>query len=123
MADATRAEIAARAGFRCEDDGLTFHVEHIVARKHGGGHDLWYLAFACQFCNLHKGANLSGIDPSSGATVELFHPRRDAWIDHFYVENFRIVGISSKGRATIRVLAMNDPERICLREILGWSPS
>jgi hypothetical protein len=129
MADARRGAIAARAGFRYEycrlreaDDGLAFHVEHIVARKHGGGDDLENLALACQFCNLHKGPNLSGIDPSSGATVELFHPRRDAWDSHFSVENFRLLGLTAKGRATIRVLAMNDPERIRLREILDWSP-
>jgi hypothetical protein len=130
MADARRSTVAARAGFRCEycrlreeEDGLAFHVEHIIAQKHGGNDDLDNLAFACQFCNLHKGPNLSGIDPGSGATVELFHPRGDTWDDHFSAENYRLIGTTPQGRATTRVLAMNDPERIRLREILGWSPS
>jgi hypothetical protein len=129
MADARHAVIAGRAGFRCEycrlreaDDGLGFHIEHIVARKHGGSDDLENLALACQFCNLHKGPNLSGIDPSSGTIVELFHPRQDTWHNHFSVKNFQIVGATARGRASIRVLAMNDPERIRLREILDWSP-
>jgi hypothetical protein len=56
MVDATRAAVAAWASYVCEycrlheaDDGFSFHVEHIVARKHGGTDDLDNLAFACQF--------------------------------------------------------------------------
>jgi len=126
MHETTRAAVAARAGQRCEycqlheaDDGLAFHVEHIVPHKHGGSDDLANLAFACQFCNLHKGPNLSGIDPVTGVTAELFHPRNDGWSDHFAIEQFQFVGLTAKRRATIRVLAMNDPERVRLRSILG----
>ena len=39
------------------------HVEHIVPRMHGGSDDLENLALACIDCNLHKGSNLTGIDP------------------------------------------------------------
>jgi hypothetical protein len=126
MDDATRVAVATRAAHRCEycrlheaDDGFSFHVEHIVARKHGGADDLDNLAFACQFCNLHKGTNLSGIDPDAGAIVELFHPRNDQWGDHFAIQDFHFIGLTPKGRATIRVLAMNDPERVRLRAILA----
>ena len=56
---------------------FTYHVEHIIARRHGGGDNSENLAFACYHCNLHKGPNLSGIDQESGALVRLFNPRED----------------------------------------------
>jgi hypothetical protein len=37
---------------------------------------------AAYHCNLHKGPNLSGIDPDTGTVAPLFHPRRDTWDDH-----------------------------------------
>ncbi len=55
---------------------LSFHVEHIVARQHGGTDDLANLALACGQCNLHKGPNVTAIDPWGGdAPVALFNPR------------------------------------------------
>jgi hypothetical protein len=56
-----------------------FHVEHIIARKHGGLDGDDNLAWACIFCNLYKGPNLSSFDPDSGELTRLFHPRRDRW--------------------------------------------
>jgi 5-methylcytosine-specific restriction endonuclease McrA len=84
MDAATRELVRARAGRRCEYCGihededlvLPFHVEHIRPRKHGGDDDLANLAFACNFCNLHNGPNLSGIDPDSESIVTLFHSRQ-----------------------------------------------
>src|SRR3972149_2352456 len=109
MDDSIRSAVAARAGYCCEscrlheeDDVYSFHVEHIIALKHGGSDDLGNLAYACQQCNLHKGSNLSGIDPGTGAAVELFHPRRDSWPDHFTLDGLRFVGLTPAGRATIR---------------------
>jgi len=60
-----------------------FHVEHIVARQHGGSDDPDNLALACDRCNLHKGPNLSSIDPQGGEMVPLFHPRRHVGEEHF----------------------------------------
>ncbi|MCI0334864.1 MAG: HNH endonuclease [Planctomycetes bacterium] len=129
MDSATRTTVADRAGYACEycrlhedDDVYTYHVEHIIAIKHGGSDELDNLAFACQFCNLHKGPNLAGIDPETNAVVELFHPRLDRWTDHFELNGHQFVGRTAKGRATIRVLAMNDPDRVRLRQILGVPP-
>jgi 5-methylcytosine-specific restriction endonuclease McrA len=121
-----REAVAGRAGRTCEycrireqDDAYSFHVEHIIAIKHGGATELDNLAYACQHCNLHKGPNLSGIDPDSGQVVTLFHPRRDSWADHFALGEFRVVGLTPTGRATVRVLAMNDPDRAQLRAVAG----
>ena len=123
----TRSLVSGRASHRCEycrlhedDDAYTFHVEHIIAKKHGGGDALENLAFACNQCNLHKGPNLSGIDPDSGSPVELFHPRRDRWTEHFSIQGAHIVGLTARGRATVRVLNMNDPDRIRVRAELGF---
>jgi hypothetical protein len=51
--------------------------------------------------------------------VTLYHPRRESWEDHFALEEFRLVGLTPTGRATVRVLAMNDPDRVQLRAIAG----
>jgi hypothetical protein len=125
--DETQREIVAlRAGRACEycrireaDDAYSFHVEHIIALKHGGSSQIDNLAFACQHCNLHKGPNLSGIDPISGEVVTLYHPRRDSWGAHFAFDEFRLVGLTPTGRATVRVLAMNDGDRVQLRQLVA----
>jgi len=91
MDERLRQTVRERAGYRCEycclpQDAKPFfayHVEHIVARQHGGGDDSGNLALACYHCNAHKGPNLSGLDPESGALVRLFHPRQDQWDEHF----------------------------------------
>src|SRR6185437_12317497 len=85
-----QAEVRRRASNRCEYCGLPqaafrrpFHIEHIIAKQHGGQTQQGNLALDCWYCNLKKGPNLTGIDPDSGMVVELFHPRNDRWSDHF----------------------------------------
>jgi 5-methylcytosine-specific restriction endonuclease McrA len=91
--DATKREfVRSRAGGRCEyfrrqeHSDLRHHIEHIIARQHGGCDDAENLALACHRCNLHKGTNLTGLDPQTGELTPLFHPRRDQWQDHFAFE-------------------------------------
>jgi len=127
MDEATRILVRKRAGYRCEycrlheaDDAYTFHVEHIIARKHGGLDDESNLALACQQCNLHKGSNLSGVDPRSGEIVELFHPRQKIWSEDFLLREYRMVGLTPCGRTTVSVLNMNDLDRVNLREELQF---
>lgn len=62
-----------------------------------------------------QGTKLSGIDPESGDTVKLFHPRQNEWDDHFNFDGINIVGLTPCGRATVRVLNMNDDDRLELR--------
>jgi hypothetical protein len=90
-------------------------IEHIVAKQHGGRDRRDNLALACHRRNLQKGPNLSGIDPVSGETVALFHPRRDRWIEHFRFNGINIEGLTPIGRASVQVLAMNDERRLDLR--------
>ena len=67
-------------------------------------------------CNAHKGPNLSGLDPESGALVRLFHPRQDQWDEHFERNGVLIVGRTAVGRATVGLLKMNAADRRRLRE-------
>jgi hypothetical protein len=125
MDAATRELVRQRAGFRCEYcrlhqsySDLAHHVEHVVARQHGGSDDPDNLALACHRCNLHKGPNLSGVDPRSGSVVPLFQPRQERWSDHFGFDGEWIFGTTATGRATIHVLSMNDPRRRQLRNAI-----
>jgi hypothetical protein len=99
------------------DSFFRFHIEHVMPRKHGGASTETNLALACHACNLHKGPNLSGIDPDTGSVVLLFNPRIQKWDDHFVEQGAHIVGITSQGRATVRVLVMNDLARLRLRTV------
>ena len=93
----------------------SFHVEHIVARQHGGSDDLDNLALSCRRCNLYKGPNLSALDPETGHHTVLFNPRLDRWPDHFTHAEGVIVGRTPVGRATVALLRMNDEPRSDLR--------
>ncbi len=105
-----------RASGRCEYCQLpasaymySFHVDHIVARQHGGASSLENLALACMHCNRRKGPNLAGMDPDTSEIAHLFHPRRDRWSDHFKWNGPDLIGKTKIGRATIHALAINDP--------------
>lgn len=125
MDAATRDFVRRRADNRCEycllrqeHNPLTHHIEHIVAKQHGGHDSVGNLALACHRCNLRKGPNLTGVDPVSGELVPLFHPRRDQWAEHFLFQGVRIEGLTPVGRATVDVLAMNAARRLELRSEL-----
>lgn len=118
-----RRLVRARAGHRCEychieqahESFLSFHIEHVVARQHGGATSEANLALSCHHCNLHKGPNLSGIDNTTQQLTALFHPRLDRWDDHFELNEGFVAGLTPTGRATIAVLAMNAPARVQIR--------
>ena len=128
MDASTRAIVRSRAKDRCEycqrsqvDSPLIpLHIEHAIPRKHGGTDDEDNLALACPECNLHKGTDLTGIDPDSGAVTPLFHPRRNGWEEHFTWSGLRIVGVSAIGRTTVRVLQLNSAARLRVR-LATWS--
>lgn len=101
-----------------EFDDLPFEIDHIIARKHGGATSGDNLALACFSCNNHKGPNIAGIDPRTGRIVRLYHPRRHRWQRHFRWDGPRLAGLTSIGRGTVEVLAMNLPHRVDLRAAL-----
>jgi hypothetical protein len=121
-----RQFVCARAAGRCEYCRVPelrprvqrFHVEHIIARNHGGTDATANLAWACQRCNELKGPNLGSVDPDSREKVWLFHPREHRWDDHFEFQGLRIVGRTPTGRTTAWLLDFNAEERLMWRRYL-----
>jgi hypothetical protein len=94
---------------------VTFHVEHVVPRQHGGQDDVANLALACPHCNRFKGPNLTSVDPATNQIVSLDNPRIQSWNEHFELTGVQIVGLTPHGRATVRLLRMNGEERMQVR--------
>ena len=120
-----RLAVRQRARERCEycliheEDFLFAHEpHHIIAVQHGGSTAEENLALACADCNRRKGPNLSSVDPDSNAVVQLFHPRRDRWAEHFALDGARILGLTPMGRATVFLLQLNSEERVRVRHRL-----
>jgi hypothetical protein len=126
MQQSLRQLVRERADYRCEYCHLpdfaasasTFHVEHVVAKQHGGCDGTENRAWSCHRCNLSKGPNLSGKDPVTDNVVRLFNPRRQSWKRHFEWHGAVLVGRTQIARATIAVLDINDPQRVELRQTL-----
>jgi hypothetical protein len=124
MDAALRALVWKRAKGRCEycrvhqDDAdfLTFHVEHIWAVQHKGLDSPRNLCLACSECNWSKGPNLSGL--LKGEVVPLFNPRRQRWGRHFRWKGPILIGKTRSGKVTVKVLNINDPARVMLRQNL-----
>lgn len=117
-----RREVVARADRRCEYCRLSqaaqeaaFHVDHIHPMAEGGETVLENLALACVSCSLRKGARLRVLDPKTRREVRLFHPRADAWTDHFSWKGNQIQGRTASGRATIALLKLNRPLALAIR--------
>ena|SRR5438105_2325101 len=121
-----RQFVRERDGCRCEYCRLpdfaapasTFHLEHVVAKQHGGADNSGNRCWSCHRCNLHKGPNLSGRDPLTDNVVRLFDPRRQSWSRHFKWIGAVLIGRTQTGRATVAVLDINDPQRVELRQAL-----
>ena len=126
MKRSVRTNVRRRAGTRCEycqlhesdQPLLSFHIEHIVPKKHHGTDDPDNLAWSCLECNAAKSSNLSGRDFVTGRVVVLFNPRRQRWSRHFAWDGPRLVGLTSCGRVTVDVLNINARHRRELRELL-----
>ncbi len=127
------ALVRQRAGFACEYCRMPqslyearFPIDHIIAQQHGGPTAPENLALSCYRCNTSKGPNISGIDPVTGRIVRLYHPRRDAWSEHFEWQGAILIGHTPRARATIAVLAINHPDYLAVRRSLmleGLFPS
>ena len=118
---ALRRVVRERAGNRCEYCGLsqdelpliTFHIDHVISRQHGGGDDSDNLCESCHWCNFNKGPNLATV--VDGDLVPLFNPRTQLWDEHFALRGDLNVGLTPTGRGTVRLLDMNDNDRQQIR--------
>jgi len=122
---AIRQFVVVRARGRCEyclvhqDDRPEAHqLDHIIALKHDGQTIPENLALACAICNNNKGSDFATIDWATETIVPLFNPRRQQWSDHFRLEGVEIIGITSTGLATAKLLRLNEPDRLLFRQAL-----
>lgn len=121
-------EVRSRAREVCEycllpqnSQEATFHVDHIIPRRAGGQTEPGNLALACVTCSLRKAARLEAQDPITGASVRIFHPRKDEWIDHFVLsDEFEVQGLTPTGNATIVALNMNRTAIVSIRMELNF---
>jgi hypothetical protein len=120
-----RNQVALRARFRCEycqvqeeDMYLAFEIDHVIAQKHGEGHELSNLAYCCPHCNQHKGTDLATFIEECEDLVRLFNPRTDSWETHFSTSFGEIIAKTTTGQATIKLLKLNAPDLLILRRIL-----
>lgn len=135
VSPAQRAAVTERANARCEYclsplrfSPAPFAIEHILPRALGGEDALNNLALSCQGCNNSKAARTDAVDPSTGLTSRLYHPRQDRWQEHFAWSSgyVTLLGLTPIGRVTIRVLRLNRPGVVELRGAmfrLGLHPS
>ncbi|HEY3242492.1 MAG TPA: HNH endonuclease [Phycisphaerae bacterium] len=116
--------VAQRAEFRCEYCrapatlfNFNFEIEHILPLSRGGDDSPANLALACRACNAFKGSTVTGRDPATHAEVELFHPHRHRWDEHFRFEpqGAEVLGVTPIGRATAARLQLNHPMHVRAR--------
>lgn len=131
ISEQLRSFVAQRADYSCEYCLLpsaysffTFHIDHIISRKHDGETDAANLAYACTLCNRNKGTDLGTILTKNGSLIPFFNPRIDTWDAHFELKETGIIYATSDiGRATVKIFDLNHAESIIERSSLmtmGW---
>jgi HNH endonuclease len=101
-----------------DDTILGCSIDHVISLKHRGPNDASNLAYACIFCNRYKGSDIGSIIWETQEFVRFYHPRRDAWGEHFRLDITTITPISSIGEVTARILGLNDRDRLLERQVL-----
>jgi HNH endonuclease len=122
ISESIRFFVAKRAGYCCEyckieeDISLySFQIDHIISLKHGGKTDTANLAYSCFLCNNSKGSDVGTVFPPEMNFSRLFNPRNDIWNEHFVYEDCTFYAKTLIGEATIKVLKLNDIDRIIER--------
>lgn len=128
-----RRQVVARANRICEyclihEDDTHFgcQADHIISEKHGGPTEAENLAYACSFCNRHKGSDIGSIDWETGTFVRFFNPHADRWHEHFKLDGSEIVPLTKVGVVTAQILQFNEVDRLLERQelqALGRFPS
>jgi 5-methylcytosine-specific restriction endonuclease McrA len=119
-----RRAVRQRAGGICEYchtseqwQYVLFTIDHVYPPNLGGTDELDNLALACFHCNRQKSGQVNAADPVSGEEVPLFHPRQQAWSEHFIwlADKQTIVGLTPVGRATVEALQLNRERVVSIR--------
>lgn len=109
------------------NSGIPMTYDHIRPVSKNGETSFENLCLACRSCNEFKGDATEAIEPLSGETVPLFHPRTQKWTEHFVwsLDGTKVEGLTNIGRVTIARLRMNNPVIIVARRrwvMSGWHP-
>jgi hypothetical protein len=117
-----RSFVRKRAKYHCEyclihedDTFFTCQIDHIISLKHGGNDDNVNLAYSCIFCNRNKGSDLGSVLLPDTTLIRFFNPRIDDWSEHFYLDDAVIEAKTDVGKVTIKILELNNVERILER--------
>jgi len=123
---ALRRQVWERAAGLCEyclqhelDDWVSFQIEHIISKKHGGRTTLSNLALACLECNVAKGSDLGSMTRATSILIPFYHPRRDKWTEHFRLQGYRILPLTQTGEVTCRILGFNARQRLLKRQAIA----
>ena len=125
---AQRDEVFERAKGLCEYcqsqekySNSAFEVEHIVPISQNGETILKNLAFACSGCNKFKSNRTSAFDFQTQTETAFYNPRKDTWLEHFtWNEDYtEIIGLTAKGRVTVKAVKLNRQAVVNLRRILA----
>lgn len=122
--NALRKLVAERADNRCEyckireeDAFFSFEIDHVISLKHGGETTSENLAYSCFACNNCKGSDVGTALLPDRTFVRLFDPRNDDWEEHFKLEDGVIIARTKIAQATVKVLKLNDVNRIVERRL------
>jgi hypothetical protein len=120
-----RRLVIERAGNCCEyclldqeDNPFSFHIEHIIAEKHGGQTEPDNLCLSCPDCNAFKGSDIGSIDWETRLLTPLFNPCVQEWSAHFALDQMAIEPLTPEGRVTVFLLRLNSPEKLAERALL-----
>ena len=123
ISENVRIFVAKRANYCCEyckvEDDIalySFQIDHIISVKHGGKTTIENLAYSCFLCNNSKGSDVGTVFQPEMDFIRLFNPRFDNWIEHFEYENYTFYAKTIIAKATIKVLKLNDVDRIIERK-------
>lgn len=124
ISKSTRRLVEKRANSHCEyclihedDTYIGCEIDHIISIKHDGKNDETNLAFSCLPCNRFKGTDISSLT-EKGELTRFYNPRTDNWLEHFQIIGNMILGITDIGEVTVKILKINDEERLEEREYL-----
>ena len=125
ISDTIRQKVKDRANNCCEycrihqeDFFFPFEIDHIISLRHEGKSNFNNLAFSCGTCNRMKAADIGTYLNEKLEFIRLFNPRMDIWEHNFEINHGEILPLTLIGEATIKLLDLNNPDRIILRQVL-----
>ena len=125
ISDAIRKKVKERANLCREyclihqdDFFFPFKMDHIISLRHEGKSVLNNLALSCGTCNRMKAADIGTYLNENLEFIRLFNSRIDTWSQHFEINLGEIFPITSIGQAMVKLLNLNNPDCIILRQLL-----